>query len=205
MHNSISKIRIVDDDPDMLRSWQFLFQSAGYMVVPYGSAKEFLEQDDPSEPGCLVLDIRMPEITGLELQEILNEKRNPLPIIFCSAHASIDMCVSALKHGAVDFMEKPVDAEKLIAAIEEACRKNLEDIEKTRERRRKQDKFESLTAREKEVLFELAKGVTNREAGAALGITEKTVQIHRGSMCKKLGIHSQVEIAQTAALFRKNR
>lgn len=122
MPDSLARVRIVDDDPDMLKSWEFLLSSAGYLVSAYGSAKEFLDNDDPSIPGCLVLDIRMPEISGLELQEILNDERNPLPIIFCSAHASIDMCVSALKHGAIDFMEKPVDADRLIRAIENAWR-----------------------------------------------------------------------------------
>lgn len=195
MPDSLARVRIVDDDPDMLKSWEFLLRSAGYLVSAYGSAKEFLDYDDPSIPGCLVLDIRMPEISGLELQEILNEERNPLPIIFCSAHASIDMCVSALKHGAIDFMEKPVDADRLIQAIENACALNHKNADEARDRRKILERFDTLTAREQEVAFALAEGITNREAGQRLGITEKTVQIHRGSLCRKMSIRSQVEIA----------
>lgn len=195
MINPTALIRIVDDDPDMLKSWEFLLKSAGYMVEPYSSAKEFLERDDPAKPGCLVLDIRMPEISGLELQNILNETHNPLPIIFCSAHGTFDMCVAAVKHGAVDFLEKPVDADRLISAIESACLKNLEQVKIERDSRSIQTRFDSLTTREKEVAFALADGSSNKEVGRKLGIAEKTVQIHRGSLCKKLKIKSQVEIA----------
>lgn len=205
MINPLARIRIVDDDPDMLSSWAFLLRSAGFQVSAYSSAKDFLEQDDPEDLGCLVLDIRMPEMSGLELQELLNEERNPLPIIFCSGHASIETCVSALKHGAIDFMEKPVDAAKLIKAIEAACEAHQTRRELVLEQKRMQEKFNSLTGREKDVLFALSKGVSNREAGNALGITEKTVQIHRGSLCKKLGLHSQLEIARVAELFSSKR
>ena len=205
MIDPLARIRIVDDDPDMLRSWAFLLRSAGFQVSTYSNAKEFLEKDSPDDPGCIVLDIRMPEMSGLELQEVLNEERNPLPIIFCSGHASIETCVSALKHGAVDFMEKPVDAKKLIRAIEEACRANQSRVETAREKNRMREKFNSLTVREKDVLFALAKGVSNRQAGTSLGITEKTVQIHRGSLCKKLGLRSQLEIARVAELFANER
>lgn len=205
MPDSLARVRIVDDDPDMLKSWEFLLSSAGYLVSAYGSAKEFLDNDDPSIPGCLVLDIRMPEISGLELQEILNEERNPLPIIFCSAHASIDMCVSALKHGAIDFMEKPVDTDRLILAIENACALNRKNSDKVRDRRKILEKFNTLTTREQEVAFALADGISNREAGQKLGITEKTVQIHRGSLCRKMSIRSQVEIANLVKIVLEER
>ncbi len=196
MISPLAKIRIVDDDPQMLDSWKFLLGSLGCEVVTYSSAAEFMEKDNPEDMGCLLLDVRMPEINGLELQDLMNEKHNPLPIVFCSGHGTIDMAVLAVRKGAVDFLEKPVAVERLLESLERACEYDQKRRDNLSQSSIERKKVESLTQREKEVAKALADGSTNRAAGLNLGISEKTVQIHRGSLCKKLGIHSQVEIAR---------
>lgn len=196
MISPLAKIRIVDDDPAMLDSWKFLLNSLGCDVVTYTSAKEFLEKDDASHMGCILLDVRMPEISGLELQELLKESNNRLPIVFCSAHGTIDMAVLAVRKGAVDFLEKPVAVERLVESLERACEKDAQRVQLESLGMRQKEKVESLTQREREVAKALADGCSNRAAGLKLGISEKTVQVHRGSLCKKLGIKSQVEIAK---------
>ncbi len=196
MFNPLARIRIVDDDVDLLKSMSYLLKSMGLNVSAYSSPKEFLEKDDPSDPGCLILDIRMPDMSGLELQTVLTDNRNPLPIIFCTGHGTINMCVSAMQHGAVNFLEKPVDAEELLKALEAAVK-----LDEERRTQKKADtnlkaRFDTLTPREKEVALAIAKGGSNKDVGIRTGIAEKTVQIHRTSIYKKLRVHSQLEIAE---------
>ena len=170
---SFSKIRIIDDDPAMLESWKFLLNSLGCDVVTYNSAKEFLEKDDPHPMGCILLDVRMPEMSGLELQELLKETKNELPIVFCSGHGTIDMAVLAVRKGAVDFLEKPVEVERLVESLERACEKDAQRVEAQTLSLREKEKVDSLTHREKEVAKALADGSSNRAAGLKLGISEK--------------------------------
>lgn len=148
-----------------------------------------------------MLDVRMPEMSGLELQELLKETKNELPIVFCSGHGTIDMAVLAVRKGAVDFLEKPVEVERLVESLERACEKDLQRVEAQMLSLREKEKVDSLTQREKEVAKALADGSSNRAAGLKLGISEKTVQIHRGSLCKKLGIRSQVEISKVVEKY----
>lgn len=202
MISPLAKIRIIDDDPAMLESWKFLLNSLGCDVVTYNSAKEFLEKDDPHPMGCILLDVRMPEMSGLELQELLKETKNELPIVFCSRHGTIDMAVLAVRKGAVDFLEKPVEVERLVESLERACEKDAQRVEAQTLSLREKEKVDSLTQREKEVAKALADGSSNRAAGLKLGISEKTVQIHRGSLCKKLGIRSQVEISKVVEKYQ---
>lgn len=188
-------VRIVDDDIELLSSLEFMLTCEGYEVAAYSSAAEFLVQDTPSRIGCLLLDIAMPAITGLELQGILNNRQNRIPIIFLTAHGDIDIAVQTMKDGAFDFQQKPIRTESLLQSIAKA-------IEWDRSRRggatNIQDeivRFNSLTDREKAICREVAMGYINKQIGERLGISKRTVDHHRASALNKLGIRGVAELA----------
>lgn len=189
-------IRVIDDDYAMRRSWAFLIEGEGWEVVTYSNALAFLAANDFSRPGCLLLDVRMPRMSGLELQNALKDKGVDLPIIFISEHGDIDMAVRGLKSGAVDFLQKPVDDRKLLDAISNAVLKNLNARRADAEISSFKTKLESLTQREREVIRMVAQGASNKAVAEGLGISEKTVQVHRGSAYRKLEIHNAAEIAR---------
>lgn len=189
-------IRVIDDDYAMRRSWAFLIEGEGWEVVTYSNALAFLAANDFSRPGCLLLDVRMPRMSGLELQDALKDKGVDLPIIFISGHGDIDMAVRSLKSGAVDFLQKPVDDRKLLDAISNAVLKNLNARRADAEISSFKTKLESLTQREREVIRMVAQGASNKAVAEGLGISEKTVQVHRGSAYRKLEIHNAAEIAR---------
>lgn len=189
-------IRVIDDDYAMRRSWAFLIEGEGWEVVTYSNALAFLAANDFSRPGCLLLDVRMPRMSGLELQNALKDKGVDLPIIFISGHDDIDMAVRGLKSGAVDFLQKPVDDRKLLDAISNAVLKNLNARRADAEISSFKTKLESLTQREREVIRMVAQGASNKAVAEGLGISEKTVQVHRGSAYRKLEIHNAAEIAR---------
>lgn len=189
-------IRVIDDDHAMRRSWAFLIEGEGWEVVTYSNALAFLAANDFSRPGCLLLDVRMPRMSGLELQDALKDKGVDLPIIFISRHGDIDMAVRGLKSGAVDFLQKPVDDRKLLDAISNAVLKNLNARRADAEISSFKTKLESLTQREREVIRMVAQGASNKAVAEGLGISEKTVQVHRGSAYRKLEIHNAAEIAR---------
>lgn len=189
-------IRVIDDDYAMRRSWAFLIEGEGWEVVTYSNALAFLAANDFSRPGCLLLDVRMPRMSGLELQNALKDKGVDLPIIFISGHGDIDMAVRGLKSGAVDFLQKPVDDRKLLDAISNAVLKNLNARRADAEISSFKTKLESLTQREREVIRMVAQGASNKAVAEGLGISEKTVQVHRGSAYRKLEIHNAAEFAR---------
>lgn len=189
-------IRVIDDDYAMRRSWAFLIEGEGWEVVTYSNALAFLAANDFSRPGCLLLDVRMPRMSGLELQNALKDKGVDLPIIFISGHGDFDMAVRGLKSGAVDFLQKPVDDRKLLDAISNAVLKNLNARRADAEISSFKTKLESLTQREREVIRMVAQGASNKAVAEGLGISEKTVQVHRGSAYRKLEIHNAAEIAR---------
>lgn len=189
-------IRVIDDDYAMRRSWAFLIEGEGWEVVTYSNALAFLAANDFSRPGCLLLDVRMPRMSGLELQDALKDKGVDLPIIFISGYGDIDMAVRGLKSGAVDFLQKPVDDRKLLDAISNAVLKNLNARRADAEISSFKTKLESLTQREREVIRMVAQGASNKAVAEGLGISEKTVQVHRGSAYWKLEIHNAAEIAR---------
>ena len=193
-------VRVVDDDPDVRRSWQFVIEGEGWNVLTYASALEFLEKDSPFTPGCLVLDVRMPGMSGIELQHEMKLRGDTLPIIFISAHGDIDMAVNTLKAGAIDFLQKPVDDQRLLKTIENAVSHNLAQRRGKREVTDFRNRLESLTQREREVNRMVAQGYSNKEVAREYGISEKTVQVHRGSAYRKLDLHNAAEIARLLML-----
>ncbi len=193
--NPMALIRVVDDDAEMRESLEFLLSTEGWKVRSYPSAKAFLETDDDMIPGCLLLDIRMPEMSGLQLQEKLKARDYSLPILFITAHGDITMAVEAVKNGAFDFLPKPLDDEKLLASVEKAVTSDWERRSRQQNISVLREELETLTPREKEVAELVAQGLMNKIIADKLGIAEKTVQIHRGQVCRKLKVRSAVEIA----------
>ena len=187
-------IRIIDDDEDFLKSLGLLLKMTGWNVRTYLSAKDFLSSENFSIPGCIILDLRMPEITGLELQRRLAEQnKNNLPIIFLTGHGDVESAVYTLKHGAFDFLQKPINPLVLNKVVEEASRKNLASIPGTNSKKEDIQKYRSLTPREREIFSLAANGKTNKEISQLLDIAVPTVKMHRVNVFDKLDVHSSVE------------
>lgn len=189
-------VRVIDDDDAMRRSWSFLIEGEGWDVVTYSDALDFIASNDFQRPGCLILDVRMPRMSGLELQDKMQELGIDLPIIFISGHGDIDMAVRTLKQGASDFLQKPVDDQRLLTAIGNAVMKNLNHRRTEMELSDFRKSLEQLTQREREVIRMVAQGMSNKQVAENLGISEKTVQVHRGSAYRKLDLHNAAEIAR---------
>lgn len=191
-------VRIIDDDDSMRKSWRFLIETKCY-----SSALRFLEEDDRNELGCVVLDVRMPDMSGIELQRVMMLQKNGLPIIFVSGHGDIDMAVQALKDGATDFLPKPVSADRLLTAIERAVSKDVERRQQNQLTDEYRHVFDTLTAREKMVAKKVARGLLNKQIADELQISEKTVQVHRGAVCRKLGVKSAVGVASILSILHE--
>ena len=164
--------------------------------MTYQSAQSFLEMDDPRKPGCLLLDHRMPGMTGMELQAELVERGSLLPVIFLSAHGDIPMAMQAVHRGAMDFLVKPAAPDVLIAAVEKAVKKSFEDLAADAGQADLAEKAATLTDRELEVARLVALGLLNKQIGDKLGISLPTVKLHRGNAAKKLGVRSAVAMAK---------
>ena len=189
-------VRIVDDDSDLRAAIRFLLESEGWEVADYYSAADFLLNDDPKIPGCLILDVRMPEMTGVELQSELKQHVREIPIVFLSAHGDIEMAVKTLHEGAVDFLTKPVQEDKLVPVISRAVKLDLIKRGLSFDHEKIKERFRELTEREKQIVLLLTKGLLNREVGERLGISTRTVEVHRARAFKKLELHTISELIQ---------
>ena len=187
--------RIVDDEETVRNSESFTLRVAGIQTVVYESAEDFLEHDDMRHPGCVVLDVRMPGMSGLELQEEMTRRGIDLPSLFISGHGDIPMAVSALKRGAHDFCEKPVAPDKFRTAVREMIEANVASRKAAIEAAGKRELYDSLTPREADILKLVAQNLLNREIAEKLGIQEHTVKIHRSNGCRKLGVRSALEVS----------
>ncbi|NDP60810.1 MAG: response regulator transcription factor [Oxalobacteraceae bacterium] len=187
---------VVDDDDAMRRSLAYLFDSAGWRVASFESAHDFLDRYNGHVPGCLVLDVRMPLMSGLELQQTLKNHGIRLPIIFLTGHGDLAMAVQAMKTGACDFLEKPCRDQVLLDAVTRAVQRNIEDCLINTQSRAAQTALAALTAREREVAELMAAGKPSKIIARELGISDKTVQVHRHNTMEKLGVHSAAEIAR---------
>jgi FixJ family two-component response regulator len=191
-------VHVVDDDQSMRTSLSRLLTGAGYAVTLYATAEELLDVAGPDVTGCLLLDLRLPGLSGLELQRQLIERDCPTPVIFLTAHGDVTAGVRAMKHGAVDFLEKPVGADKLLSAIADAVA--TDEVS-----RRQRDELRALTAlaaalspREKEVWLRVVAGQLNKQIAFDLGIVERTVKLHRHAAMKKLRADSVADLVRIA-------
>ena len=194
------KVFVVDDDASVRKSLARLIAVAGWKVETLASADEFLERAPHDRPACLVLDVRLPGLNGLELQERLARDDGDIPIVFITGHGDIPMGVRAMKAGAVDFLPKPFEDEALLEAIGRA-------IERDRQIRPIRARLESLTLRERDVFAFVVRGLLNKQVAGHLGITEKTVKVHRARVMTKMRAESLAELVRLAQKleFRTNR
>lgn len=179
------QVFVVDDDPDVRDSLRMLLESAGHRVKAFASARKFLD-DDTARDGCLIADIRMPDMSGLELQEEVVRRGLPLPVIIITGHGDVPLAVRAMKAGAIDFIEKPFDDERILASIQHAMEAGSRSRSKSAETRAAKDLLELLTPRERSVLDKLVKGRSNKIAAYELGISPRTVEIHRAHIMDKM-------------------
>lgn len=190
-------IRVVDDEASLRRALVFLLESAGWQVAAYESAEAFLAAwSESTAPGCLILDIRMPLMSGLELQRILNERNINLPVIFLTGHADVSIAVQAMKHGACELIEKPFKDQVLLDAVGQAVRIDIARRDEASTRQALRSRLDKLSPRELEVARLIVEGLPNKAIGQQLDISERTVQVHRLHVMEKLGIHSAAELTQ---------
>ena len=185
---------VVDDDTGVRNAMRLLLKSVGLESALYASAQEFLAAYQPSQPGCLVLDIRMPGMSGLELQEQLNLRGAVIPVIFMTGHGDIPMAVEAMQHGAFDFLQKPFRDQDLLDRIQRAIAKDAELRKSLGEHERIRAHLDSLTPREREVLDLMTKGKQNKAIAQDLGVSPRTIEIHRARVMEKMGAQSVAEL-----------
>ena len=189
---------VIDDDASVRGSLENLLRSVGLRVAVFASAQEFLASPHASALGCLILDVRLPGVSGLELQEQLRRTRPDLPVVFITGHGDIPMSVRAMKAGAVEFLTKPFGDEDLIDAVEQALRRVRESSDEREEMIALRGRYESLTPREREVMSHVVAGEPNKVAAADLGISETTIKIHRGQVMHKMRAGSLAELVRMA-------
>ena len=195
--NDISPIVfVVDDDPDVLKSLARVLRSAGLAVAAFNSASDFLKQHDPRAAGCLVLDVAMPGLNGLELQQALTDKGSAIPIIFLTGRGDIPMSVQAMKGGAVDFLTKPIHDEDLLKAVHIALEKDRIERQTRAELDEIQERLATLTPREREVLTHVVSGQLNKQIANDLGTVEKTIKVHRARVMEKMKVNSVAELVR---------
>jgi FixJ family two-component response regulator len=197
MTEALPTVFVVDDDAAVRKSLVRLLKSAGYHTESFASADEFLErwQANPV-PGCVLLDIMMPGLDGLQLQQKLETSAHEIPIIFITGHGDIPSSVKAMKAGAVDFFPKPFNDEDLLKAIREAIERDQQERSERAGRAEAARRFETLTAREREVMALVVRGMLNKQIAFALGASEKTVKIHRGRVMEKMNVQSVADLVR---------
>lgn len=195
-------VHVVDDDASLLRGVARLLRSHGYAPKTYPSAAEFLRAGVPSEPACLLLDLNMPEMTGLELQEVISEYHSRLSIVFISGQGDIPATVKAMKAGAVDFLTKPFEGEVLVAAIEAALSKSVTAHALDDSLLRDWALFKTLSPRERQVCLLFARGLLNKQIAGELGTTERTIKAQRASVMRKLGADSVPDVVRLIERLR---
>jgi two-component system response regulator FixJ len=187
---------VVDDDEGVRDSLRFLLKTVGLATKVLGSAAEFLASHDTSQPGCLVLDVRMPAMSGLELQQQLNLRGDMIPVIFITGHGDIPMAVEAMQHGAFDFLQKPFRDQDLIDRLQKALAKDAHNRAELKQRSEILSRFDTLTPREHEVMALMVRGMPNKIMAAELGVSQRTVEIHRARVMEKTAAGSLAHLVR---------
>jgi FixJ family two-component response regulator len=189
---------VVDDDQSVRRGLRRLFKSAGYAAETFASAEDYLAREIFEGPICLVLDVRMPGLNGLELQKTLESRGACEQIVFITGHNDVPTCTQAMKNGAVDFLMKPFDGGELIEAVKRALGRGAEYVRKRREKREARGRIDKLTPREFEVLRFVVMGLLNKQIAAEMHTAEKTIKVHRGRVMQKLGVTSVPDLVRVS-------
>ena len=193
-HAASLTVFIVDDDPAVRDSLALLLSLHGHATAVFGSAEDFLSAARPDWAGCAIVDIRMPGMDGLALLEAMRERGLGLPAVVVTAHGDVTSARAAFRSDAVDFLEKPFDEQPLLAAVEACFARERERLASGREERRREESLEALSAREREVLGELLNGLHNRDIAERLGISPRTVEVHKARILSKLGARNVVDL-----------
>ncbi len=187
---------VIDDDASVRKGVSRLLRSARYKSEAFESASDFLAREQHSGPACLIVDVRMPGINGMDLQETLIQRRREEQLVFITGHGDISMCAQAMKAGAADFLPKPFRSDELLQCVERALIRSAEQRLRSADKNKTQHLLDSLTPREFEVMQLVITGILNKQIAGELGTAEKTVKVHRGRMMQKLGVTSVAELVR---------
>ena len=198
MSDPVQTVFVVDDDVSFLRGIQRMLRSSGYVTECFSAAGDFLARRSRGAMGCVLVDLQMPDMDGLALQEALAQSANPLPVVFLTGQGDIHSGVTAIRRGAEDFLVKTAPREMVIAAIQRALARDARERDERARRRDQQSRFEKLTLRERQVLSQVMQGRLNKQIAAELGINERSVKRHRTNLMTKLEVESVVELVQLA-------
>jgi FixJ family two-component response regulator len=196
--SNVSTVFVVDDDNSLRDAIRSLLRSVGHTVEMFPSAEEFLKHRNPAQPGCLVLDIRLPDTSGLELQKTLSEMNDRIPIIFITGHGDVPMSVQTMKAGAMDFLLKPFRDQDLLEIIQAALRRDRARRDDDAKAAKDTANYASLTAREREIMQHVVTGQINKRIAADVGLSEVTVKIHRAQVMRKMGAGSVADLVRIA-------
>jgi len=191
-----SLVFLIDDDASVRKGVARLLRSAGYKSEAFESASDFLKREEHAGPACMIVDVRMPGLNGIDLQETLIQHRREEQLVFITGHGDISMCAQAMKAGAVDFLSKPFRDDELLHCVERALLRSAEERQSTAERSKARELLDLLTPREFEVMQLVITGMLNKQIAAELGTAEKTVKVHRGRMMQKLCLASVAELVR---------
>lgn len=195
-------VYVVDDDPSIARALERLFRVAGLRLVSFDTAVGFLDQPELQSPACLVLDVHLPDLSGLDLQKALRDRGWNLPIVFVTGHGNVPMAVQAMRAGAIHFFPKPFDNHELLAAVRQALEREAQELARHEAGQRIRQLVDTLTPRERQVFLLVAAGMANKNIGTRLGISLPTVKLHRGNVMEKLQLDSVADLVQLAEKAR---